>query len=221
MPNYTLRFFHDDVSSQSELLLPPPGGSRIVYVLTGTVEIGADGKTQTYLENSAWFGLDTVCLRTGDHATQLWRWELVKVPAADVGSEGMRSILKESYEVDLDPYTGYLLRCDRVDFPLGGIAYTHTHPGPGIRCLLSGELHIQVNQKDSFIRPGESWVERGPDPVLAMAPETERTTFVRGMILPRSFEGRSSIQYVRAEDTDKPKRQQYTRFVDAFVELPR
>ena len=35
-----------------------------------------------------------------------------------------------------------LMRCDRVDFPRGGIAYRHTHPGPGIRCLLFGSIRI-------------------------------------------------------------------------------
>ena len=34
-------------------------------------------------------------------------------------------------EVDLDPAAEWLMRCDRVDFEPGGIAYRHTHPGPG------------------------------------------------------------------------------------------
>ena len=36
----------------------------------------------------------------------------------------------------------WVVRCDRVDFPPGGVAYRHVHPGPGIRRLLRGELTI-------------------------------------------------------------------------------
>ena len=41
------------------------------------------------------------------------------------------------------------------------------------------------------------------------------TRFIRVMILPRALIGKSSIQYVNAEDKDKPKSQQYRVFVDA------
>ena len=111
------------------------------------------------------------------------------------------------------------MRCDRVDFPLGGIAYTHTHPGPGIRCLLQGQIAIEVEGGTRHVEPGESWFERGPDPVLATASSTALTGFVRSMILPRALKGISSIQYVRQEDRDKPKQQEYTRFVDEFIDI--
>ena len=39
------------------------------------------------------------------------------------------------------------------------------------------------------------------------------------MILPRALIGKSSIQYVNAEDKDKPKSQQYRVFVDAPLTL--
>ena len=38
---------------------------------------------------------------------------------------------------------GWLMRHDRIDFPPGGIAYRHTHPGPGIRYLLHGSIRIE------------------------------------------------------------------------------
>ena len=109
------------------------------------------------------------------------------------------------------------MRCDRVDFPLGGIAYTHTHAGPGTRCLLQGELRVTVRQEVIVARPGDPWFESGPDPVLATASSTEQTGFVRTMILPRSYRGRSSIHYVKPEDADKPKLQEYTRFVEEDI----
>mgnify|MGYP002827265770 FL=1 len=111
------------------------------------------------------------------------------------------------------------MRCDRVDFPPGGIAYTHTHAGPGTRCLLQGELRVTVQQKTIVARPGNPWFERGSDPVLASASASGLTSFVRTMILPRSYRGRSSIRYVKPEDTDKPKLQEYTRFVQEDIEV--
>ena len=39
------------------------------------------------------------------------------------------------------------------------------------------------------------------------------------MILPAALKGKSSIRYVNPEDLDKPKSQQYTVFVDEFIEI--
>ena len=47
------------------------------------------------------------------------------------------------WELTDEPGPGeWILRCDRVDFPPGGIAYRHVHPGGGIRRILFGELTI-------------------------------------------------------------------------------
>ena len=56
-------------------------------------------------------------------------WEL-----AEYGGEG--ALL--SAELELDSAAEWVLRCDRIDFPRGGVAYRHTHPGGGIRYLLFG-----------------------------------------------------------------------------------
>ena len=62
------------------------------------------------------------------------RWEVLDDAPAD-------ALL--AAEVELDPSVEWLLRCDRVDFPPGGVAYRHTHPGPGIRYLLFGRIRIE------------------------------------------------------------------------------
>ncbi len=46
-----------------------------------------------------------------------------------------------SAEVDLGDGP-WIMRLDRIDFEPGGTAYRHTHPGPGIRYLLFGEITI-------------------------------------------------------------------------------
>ena len=113
-----------------------------------------------------------------------------------------------------------LIRCDRVDFPRGGVAYLHTHQGPGMRVLLHGSIRIDTGGRSNAYGPFEAWFEPGPEPVFAAASETEPTAFVRCMVLPGRLRGKSSIRYVRDEDAAKPKPQSYTVFVDEPIEHP-
>ena len=112
-----------------------------------------------------------------------------------------------------------LLRCDRVDFPLGGVAYTHTHRGPGIRVLLCGGLAVTTGGRTLAIEPGGAWFESGPEPVFAQASRATQTSFVRVMLLPAELHAKSSIRYVNPEDQEKPKTQRYQMFVDDIVDL--
>jgi quercetin dioxygenase-like cupin family protein len=119
-----------------------------------------------------------------------------------------------SAAVELDPSMGWLMRCDRVDFGPGGIAYRHTHPGPGIRYLLFGEITIETEGSTRTYGPGEAWFERGPDPVLATTTEREASAFARVLLLPEEYAGRRTIRYVDPADADKPKTQRATVFLE-------
>jgi quercetin dioxygenase-like cupin family protein len=121
--------------------------------------------------------------------------------------------------VELDPRADWLMRCDRVDFPPGGVAYRHTHPGPGIRRLLHGVIRIESAGQTHVYGPLESWFESGPEPVRAVASDTEDTAFVRVMLLPREWQGRRTIRYVDPADEAEPKRQQATIFFDEPISL--
>ena len=110
-----------------------------------------------------------------------------------------------------------LIRCDRVDFPPGGVAYLHTHQGPGIRVLLHGSIRIETGGRSHDYGPFEAWFEPGPEPVFAAGSADEPTAFVRCMVLPAHLKGQRSIRYVRDEDADKPKPQRYTVFVDELL----
>jgi quercetin dioxygenase-like cupin family protein len=111
------------------------------------------------------------------------------------------------WEVDDRPDGDWLVRCDRVDFPPGGVAYLHTHPGPGIRVLLNGGIRIDSAAESHEYGPGEWWYESGPEPVFAAAAEDEETAFVRVMLVPRELEGQRTIRYVDPADDEKPKLQ--------------
>lgn len=122
---------------------------------------------------------------------------------------------KLSAPVEMDGDGGdHLIRLDRVSFPPGGVAYLHVHKGPGIRVLLEGEIRIDTDGTSHCYGPLEAWFEPGPVPVFAAASETMPTSFVRCMVLPADLQGKRSISYVRDEDIERPKPQQYRVFVD-------
>jgi len=138
-----------------------------------------DGERVVYdvERDEAHFGAATV----GGHALV---WELTDRPAEDS-----------------------VIRCDRVDFPPGSVAHLHTHPGPGLRVLLTGRIRIETQGESREFKPFEWWYETGPDPVFAAASGTEPTAFVRVMVLPAEWAGKRTIAYVDPADEDKPKLQ--------------
>jgi quercetin dioxygenase-like cupin family protein len=113
----------------------------------------------------------------------------------------------------------WVVRCDRIDFPPGGIAYRHVHPGPGIRRILHGELTIDRNGEAHTYRAGESWLEEADDPVLATASPTEDTAFVRVMLLPAEWAGRRTISHLDPADDERPKLQRATVLLEQPIEL--
>ena len=144
-----------------------------------------------------------------DDGTTL-HWELLDDAPADA---------MLAADVELDPGVEWLMRLDRVDFPPGGIAYRHTHPGPGIRCLLFGSIRIESGGDTHEYGPFEPWFESGPEPVLATASTTEPSAFVRAMLLPREWQGKRTIRYVDPADEERPKLQRATVFTEQPVRL--
>lgn len=197
-----LALLEDRLEEGARLSLPP--APRVVYIVDGRIAI--DGASLD--ENQAWHGVNACALRA-ERPARLWRWELT---ASDVDGA------KLSHAIDL-PVGGALMRADRVDFPPRGIAYTHTHQGPGIRVLLRGRFRVETEGRAIVVAPGEAWFERGPDPVYAESIADEPTSFVRVMVLPVALLGKSSIRYVKPEDEARPKSQRYTVFVDAPITL--
>ncbi|HUL92698.1 MAG TPA: hypothetical protein VLV56_10145 [Burkholderiales bacterium] len=211
MSTHALEFFRDQITAGAGLSLSD-SCPRVLYLRSGSLTARSNAVVTTLAPNSAWHG-DRPCEAVaGKAGAEIYRWELRR----ETGTAGAAGALRAA--LTLDPGGAYLMRCDRVDFPPGGIAYTHTHQGPGIRCLLSGEIRIRVCGTEHLVRPGEAWFEAGPDPVLALASEREPTAFARVMILPAGLRGKSSIRYVLPEDADKPKRQTYQLFADDLID---
>ena len=210
MGTHALEFFRDRLTAGARLSMPDPC-PRVLYLRSGSLTARSGAVVATLAPNSAWHGAGSCEAVAGNAGAEVYRWELRRGTGAGGATSALRAALT------LDPRGAYLMRCDRVDFPPGGIAYTHIHQGPGIRCLLDGEIRVRVSGAERLVRPGEAWFEAGPDPVLALASEREPTAFARVMVLPAELRGKSSIRYVLPEDADKPKRQTYQLFVDDLI----
>lgn len=220
MPGYVLRIFHDRLPAHASARLPAL--DRVVYCVGGSARCEAGGEAKAIGADEAWHGRAEATVTAGPAETTLWRWEFLPESGLRDGKlrgEGVRSRDAGAYRLNLDPQGRYLMRCDRVNFPPGGEALTHVHAGPGVRSLLKGDLYIDSGGKQMVLAPGSTWVEFGPEEVYARASADEPTSFVRVMIIPRAYAGRSTITYTRAEDRDKPKSQQYQRYLEEPVEL--
>ena len=208
----SLRLFRDRPGLASRTL---PPAARVLYAHAGDLAVSHDGATSTVAAGSAWHGAGacTVGAAAGD-ATVL-RWELVPPRA---GREG-ELVLEQA--MDLAPGAAWLMRCDRVDFDPGGVAWPHRHQGGGIRCLVTGTLDVTVgDEPPRSVRPGGAWFESGREPVLARASATEPTSFIRVAILPAEIRGRSSIVYVDPADAARGRPRRYTVWVDVPIVVP-
>ncbi len=217
MPDRLLRLSRDDFAAHAALGEALPPAVRAIYVAEGMASISTGETTAAMAANSALFHTGPMSIAAGPQGACLLRYELDPGDSAAHG-DGVRSERKLEASVRLDDPEGYLLRCDKVELPPGGIAYTHTHQGGGIRCLVEGKFNVRVHGETAAIGKYDAWFEAGPDPVYAWAPDDAPGHFSRVMILPRRLKGRSSIRYVDPEDADKPKLQKYTVFVDEFID---
>jgi len=200
-----------------------PRAPRALYLVDGDLAVDFPDGGQHVPQHTAWLGDCEVTLMAGSQDARIWRWELMDaeqpLPVELRSAPGTSSVCKLEHPVELDPRTEWLMRCDRVDFPPGGVALTHVHQGPGIRCVLTGEITIETLGEAHVHPQGQAWFELGHAPVLAPTTPDAPTTFIRCFLLPRACRGRSSIRYVLAEDAAKPKTQQYHVFGERFIQL--
>jgi hypothetical protein len=179
-----------------------PACNRVLYV--------ASGEASSIEANQAWFGAGEAKVQAGHEGATVLRWELT-----DWEPEGARLASR----VELDPWAEYVVRCDRVDFPPGAVAYRHVHPGPGIRCLLAGSLRIEDAGGTTTYGPFEAWFEGAEHPVVATASESADTAFVRVLLLPGEWRGRRTIRFLDPADAERPSRQRATVLLEEPVSL--
>ena len=124
----SLSLYEDLLGPHEELRLP--AGARIVYVASGEVAGLHAGQ--------AAFGADDAVLAAGADGATVLRWELTEWSVDDA---------RLSAHLELDPWADYVMRCER--------AATEPAAGPGIGCVLRGELVVDGR----VVTPFGAWVE--------------------------------------------------------------
>ncbi len=208
-----LRLYEDALSSGgAEVALPAL--PRMIFVAHGAVTVAG----RLLGDDEAWSGEGAVTLQAGSSGATIWRWELAASAAGDGVAAGAGVVSREKLAARLEtlPKSALLLRGDSVAFPPGGCAYLHRHQGPGIRCLLEGGIRIDTHGRSTSYGPGGAWYETGPDGVFAQAADRP-TRFIRVMILPQAYLGKSSVEYLNEADMAKPKTQQYKIYADTPI----
>lgn len=195
----------------------PAVDHRMIYVADGDVTITDRRDIRRLRADCGTHAEGEVTLRAEGPA-RIWSFQL-SPDAVDPASVAGSHVRLERPLDDIAVPGRYVMRLDRVDFPPGAVAHTHTHTGPGIRMVKTGEIEIQQMGESHRYRPGEAWFERGPDPVRAPTTEAEPTAFIRCMVVPTEWRGRSTISYVDPADADLPKLQRYFRYIDTLIEV--
>lgn len=209
-PTHRLALVEDELPPGAALDLP--AATRAVYVVAGAIRCN----DEAVAADNGCIATDALKL-TAPNGARVWRFELVTAggAAAPGGSRGLLAA-----DLDTAPAGDWLMRLDSVAFPVDGCAFSHVHQGPGIRCLLNGEIRIDSEGRSTHYEPGQAWFEAGPEPVFAQASAKRPSKFIRVMVLPRALLGKSSISYVNPADKDKPKTQSYRVYADIAVERP-
>ena len=210
-----MRLYEDVLSGDATLRLALPALPRMIFVVHGEAVIAGRALT----DGEAWHGESEVTLAAGSAGVTCWRFELASGSTGEGSPAAAAAVsrLKLAAAVETLPAGELLLRGDSVAFPPGGCAYLHRHQGPGIRCLIEGGIRIDTHGKSTSYGPGGAWYESGPEAVFAQGARDRATRFIRMMILPRAVLGKSSIEYLNAEDKAKPKPQSYKGFADAPI----
>jgi len=113
-----------------------------------------------------------------------------------------------------------ILRLDEVCFPVGAVAHRHTHAGAGIRYLVRGSLRIEADDHTQIMTVGDCWFEASNTPVRAVAlHEQGMTSFVRAMVIPAIFAGKSTFSLMDPADADLPRLQVTHRHIDLPIQL--
>lgn len=204
-----------------------PRAARGLFVLSGGLTVEHAAGNQFQPAGTAFIADESIVYLAGPEGAHLVRWELAGPDEVHDGR--LRSAPKATSscrldcEITLDPAFDWLMRVDQVTFPPGTIAPVHMHQGPGLRYVIEGEIdHVGPGGVKKVHHPGDVFLENGIDePVSAIMSETQTTSFLRGLILPRSLKGRSSTRVVQKQDWDTPKPQVYHVHAERYVELPR
>jgi hypothetical protein len=125
------------LSLYEDLLAP---GEKLELAAGGRIVFVASGELATLHAGAAAFGADEAALEAGLDGATVLRWELTEWSVDDS---------KLSAPLELDPWGDYAMRCERDAGPAAG---------PGIGCVLRGELSVDgevVQPFGAFVEPAD------------------------------------------------------------------
>lgn len=194
---YSLRLFQDTIPTGTEIQ-PIRCQHQIIYVYSGT----ADVNDFTVTADQAEYVPDCSRIKAIEDCV-IWRFQLLRTSESFsyARGEGVKSILKMDRRVrmfDLQPRSKWLFRLDCIYDNVGSTGL-HSHPGSGIRCLKSGELHVrgQAGEESDNTKPGDAWYEEGSYPIVSTsyipdgkheADPDNPSDFLRAMVLPPEYD---------------------------------
>ena len=188
---FQLRLFHDDYAPGAAVKSPPLVPHTMFYVFRGAAAVAGTVLNET----DARYVSDYAPVEAGGGGAVIWRWELVDRTTAPgvVEAGGVQSVLRMARDVkmfELAPTTKWLFRLDSI-IGFEGTTGMHSHPGSGIRCLLSGHLRAESEKGENSDNrnPGDVWYEEGAYPLVSTVDPGIKTTFLRGMVLPPDYLG--------------------------------
>ena len=188
---FNISFYQDQLMAGGRTDVPLGPLPRVLYVRDG--EVAVNGQVLRAGESAA--ASEGYEVEGRAEWSQVWRWE-VDLPNRPhtllAGSDvlTMHRMSRLITTLDLARGSEWLFRLDQITSRPGHVSDPHTHPGPGIRCLLRGTFNIsQHGKRYRGGVPGEPWWESGGDEVVFWGSETMEASFLRGMVLPVGYAG--------------------------------
>jgi hypothetical protein len=186
---YTLNKWADVLAAGASSIPAIHAQHSLVYVATGSASINGEECTS----DTAVHVEDSLEVRAGGAGATLWRWGLMPAGGSmgQLAGDGVLSVLRMSRRVkmfEMVPTSKWLFRLDCI-LEFEGTTGLHSHPGSGIRCLISGHLRTESEKGENTEngKPGDVWYEEGSYPLVSTVDPGIKTTFLRGMILPPEY----------------------------------
>ena len=212
---YYLSYYNDTLADGASLTFPNDAIHRLFYVQQGDAEI--DG--QTVATDEAVYRRGSATITGAGGGVCVFRWELGTSAGKVPGNvESVLRMTRECWMLDIQDGDEWLFRLDSIVHNPPDPADCHTHPGPGIRALLSGEFIIRQTSEDGGgAYPGDPWWETGTEAVISTPVGETPVHFLRGMLLPITFKARpDTAKWLRA----KPKQKSaWKLYVDQVIKL--
>lgn len=185
---YSLKLYFDTLDPLAKMD-PIYSQHSICYILNGSAVINSKKLTA----DECHYCQDLVDISAGEQGAVIWRWELERTDhAIHIGTGiGVNSILKMARPIgmfQMVPTGRWMFRLDCI-YNCEGCTGLHSHPGSGIRAMVSGHMKVESNVGETSDNDGcgAVWYEEGAYPVISTVADGSIARFMRCMIMPAEY----------------------------------